>query len=242
MGPHHTSPAQEPSPVPSPTSTCSPAPSTGMIKGRRDQGSLGHGLVSWKPDTGTQVFGLLCRDGTLGAMMGEDSSQAPLHGARTPVLVSSLLSGEPRRQVDGRFEEGYAPGNTLPEWPCSSGCVLVWAALSSAFNGALCFRRGWRITRLCAREDRSGGPQVGTWLSDPEGRTGTNKLVPDTGAPPDPAHHSSPQPWPSQGLHMPAAPAVCQGSPWSPRRWLPGSGSCRCSMKICPEVSGYWGT
>ena len=116
--------------------------------------------------------------------------------------VSSLLSGEPRRQVDGRFEEGCAPGNTLPEWPRSSECVLVWAAWSSAFNGALCFRRGWRIaTRLCAREDRSGGPQVGTWLGDPEWRTGTNRLVPDTGAPPDPAHHCSPQPWPSQGLH-----------------------------------------
>lgn len=39
------------------------------------------------------------------------------------------------------------------------------------------------------------------WLGDPEVRTGTNRLVPDTGAPPDPAHHCSPQPWPSQGLH-----------------------------------------
>ena len=35
------------------------------------------------------------------------------------------------------------------------------------------------------------------WLSDPEVRTGTNRLVPDTGAPPDPAHHSPPHPWPS---------------------------------------------
>ena len=33
-----------------------------------------------------------------------------------------------------------------------------------------------------------------------------------------------------------------QGLPWSPRRRPPGSGSCRCSMNICPEVSGYWGT
>lgn len=162
MGPLHTPPAQLPIPVHSPTSTCSPTPCTEMIQGRRDQGSLGHGLVPWKPDTSTQVFGLLGRDGTLRAMMGEDSSQAPLHGPRIPMLVSSLLSGEPRRQVDGRFKEGCAPGNTLPEWPHSSGCVLVWVVLSSVFNGALCFLRGWRIAaRLCAREDRSGGPQVG---------------------------------------------------------------------------------
>lgn len=162
MGPHHTPPAQLPIPVPPPASTCSPTPCTGMIQGRRDQGSRGHGLVPWKPDTSTQVFGLLGRDGTLRAMMGEDSSQAPLHGPRISMLVSSLLSGEPRRQVDGRFKEGCAPGNTLPEWPRSSGCVLVWVVLSSVFNGALCFLRGWRIAaRLCAREDRSGGPQVG---------------------------------------------------------------------------------
>ena len=37
------------------------------------------------------------------------------------------------------------------------------------------------------------------------------------------------------------APAMCQGSPWSPRRRPPASGSCRCSMKICPEVSGIGG-
>ena len=98
-----------------------------MIKGRRDQGSLGHGLVSWKPDTGTQVFGLLCRDGTLGAMMGEDSSQAPLHGARTPMLVSSLLSGEPRRQVDGGSKRGMPLATPSRNGPAPAG--VCWFGL-----------------------------------------------------------------------------------------------------------------
>lgn len=52
---------------------------------------------------------------------------------------------------------------------------------------------------LCP-EDRSGALRL-AWLSDPEVRTGTSRLVPDTGAPPDLAHHSPP-PWPSQELHI----------------------------------------